>query len=364
MAPSILPLQHSAVASTPAGYRYVAFDGLRGLLAIFVVIYHFAQMSGVAWFNKAWIAVDIFFVLSGFVITRAYAFKIDAGMGFATFMWARIKRLYPFYLFGLALGLVAFFFSAAWPRWDVSVVAITVLCGIFLVPFFTAMAPGEALGRTHDDAVYPLNAPAWSLFFELFINFYFYFHFRYLRRIHPLYLCLLAVPFYIAAGASMGVHSGWGEDNFIGGFPRVMIFFFLGAAIYGLHLKLPLMPAWWLAALVLLLVMALIARSTWITLIALFVVGPAAVVVGSRVDLGRIDPRLIWLMEFLGYLSYPLYIIHYPVGHLLQMGGLLQFGTLVFVTAAVLVSLAVTYLAIVCGRSVKNLRADRRRAMA
>ena len=97
--------------------RYPVLDALRGLAALGVVFHHIPAMAGIsaagfdANFGRM---VDLFFVLSGFVIAASYGAKLSAGFSFSRFIWLRWGRVWPlhaamltvFALSMLALGLM------------------------------------------------------------------------------------------------------------------------------------------------------------------------------------------------------------------------------------------------------------------
>lgn len=91
-----------------------AIDGLRGLAALGIVIYHgrssLAYAPELAWaagdFEKYYLLLDLFFVVSGFSIASGYGAKFAARVtasDYGRFMWGRLARLYPLYLFVLLL---------------------------------------------------------------------------------------------------------------------------------------------------------------------------------------------------------------------------------------------------------------------
>ena len=84
-----------------------ALTGLRGLAAIFVVLYHIrsGQTNSlpdwlIALFSKGYLAVDLFFILSGFVMWTSYAAKFsEQGLSSTRhFLWRRLARIYPLHL--------------------------------------------------------------------------------------------------------------------------------------------------------------------------------------------------------------------------------------------------------------------------
>lgn len=88
---------------------FPSLTGLRFVLALWIALYHLAVLYGTAGMSQSpWIAagaarVDIFFVLSGFVLTHVYAIRTSGRLNFGKFIAARIGRLYPLHLAALAL---------------------------------------------------------------------------------------------------------------------------------------------------------------------------------------------------------------------------------------------------------------------
>src|SRR5215210_2241655 len=83
---------------------YHSLNGLRGLAALIVVLFHAAALIGTQLAPGGYLAVDLFFILSGFVIAHAYDHRFAEGLGPLAFIRYRIIRFYPLYLLGLAIG--------------------------------------------------------------------------------------------------------------------------------------------------------------------------------------------------------------------------------------------------------------------
>src|SRR5436190_15498959 len=86
--------------------RYEALDGLRGVCAVMVVLFHGAfnsHLHDLLLIQRGWLFVDFFFVLSGFIIADVYGEKIRQGVDFIQFVALRLGRLYPLHLFVLSL---------------------------------------------------------------------------------------------------------------------------------------------------------------------------------------------------------------------------------------------------------------------
>lgn len=83
--------------------RFVTLDAMRGIAALVVVGRHFTDASGGHAAQFSYLAVDVFFLLSGFVLSLSYRRRFDAGMSAAEFMKLRVIRLYPLYFVGISL---------------------------------------------------------------------------------------------------------------------------------------------------------------------------------------------------------------------------------------------------------------------
>ena len=157
------------LASKP---RYEILDGLRGVAAMIVVAFHLFETysKGPAFqiLNHGYLAVDFFFVLSGFVIGYAYDDRWNK-MSLKDFFKRRLVRLHPMVVMGMLVGALFFYFGAcsafpaigATPWWQVLLIF---LLGCTLLPAPMAWDI-RGWGET-----YPLNGPAWSLFYEYIAN--------------------------------------------------------------------------------------------------------------------------------------------------------------------------------------------------
>ncbi len=98
------------VKGTALPRHFVALDSLRGIAALMVALHHFRTVSpldGLAVVRQAWLFVDFFFLLSGFVIAANYRDRLARGHGISSFMLLRIGRLYPLHLAVLSAFVVA-----------------------------------------------------------------------------------------------------------------------------------------------------------------------------------------------------------------------------------------------------------------
>ena len=153
--------------------HYDLLDGLRGVAAVLVVWYHifeaFATSPIDQRFNHGYLAVDFFFILSGFVIGYAYDNRWKV-MKTKDFFKRRLIRLHPMVVLGAVLGAITFYIQGS-EKWDgtpvsMSMVMLAMLMGLFLIP----AVPGTGPEVRGNGEMYPLNGPSWSLFFEYIGN--------------------------------------------------------------------------------------------------------------------------------------------------------------------------------------------------
>ncbi len=142
----------AARRSKVSGHKphFVVLDGLRGVAALCVVIFHFSEM--VIWnYSKLWIghgflAVDFFFCLSGFVLGYAYDDRV-ATMGLGHFFRMRLIRLQPMVVFGAVLGVIAFYANpfGVTPGYSPGRIALMFAATVLLVPYGAMRERGQNL---------------------------------------------------------------------------------------------------------------------------------------------------------------------------------------------------------------------------
>ena len=160
------------LASKP---HYEILDGLRGVAAVMVIIFHlFEAHAGGSHLtqiiNHGYLAVDFFFMLSGFVIGYAYDDRWKTTMTQKEFFKRRLIRLHPMVVMGAVLGAITFCIQGC-EQWDgtrvsISMVMVAMLLNLFLIP----AVPGTGPEVRGNGEMYPLNGPSWSLFFEYIGN--------------------------------------------------------------------------------------------------------------------------------------------------------------------------------------------------
>lgn len=321
--------------------HYALLDGLRGVAALFVVWYHvfegfgFAQsVNGVGdglitSFNHGYLAVDFFFILSGFVIGYAYDDRWAKGFTLGQFAKRRLIRLHPMVVAGAVIGFITFCLQGA-VKWDgthvaTSAIMLALLCTMFLIP----AVPGTAPEVRGNGEMYPLNGPSWSLFFEYIGNIIYA---LLLRRLPTKVLgALVAVLgatllwFNACNVSGLGMFGvGWTLDtmNFWGGMLRMMFPYAMGMFLARIFHPVKVRGAFWLCSAVLLALFAVPYLPSMTPVCANGVFESVCIIV--------IFPILVWLAAsgqttdaksttictFLGNISFPLYIVHYPFMYL------------------------------------------------
>jgi peptidoglycan/LPS O-acetylase OafA/YrhL len=305
------------MSNTPTSIRFSALDGVRGIAAIAVVLFHFSESSGEPWLQRAWLAVDVFVCMSGFVIAHSYQQKIADGMSFTEFVRRRMSRLYPLYLFGLLAGATMFLAASAFPAgYNAITFAKTFALGLLVLPYLNDLATVQGAGKVVG-LLFPFNGPSWSMFFELAANAAF-FALLFLRvRRWWLVAGVCALLFLWMAQLGSGVNAGWNARTFAAGFPRIGYSFFAGVALYRLHdITRVGLAGQGLPAILLMLVVFALPGSKAVSVAGCLALGPIIVWANAAAKPG---PHLTAVYRFLGWISYPLYIVHVPVFQALSM---------------------------------------------
>ncbi|NBW48546.1 MAG: acyltransferase [Betaproteobacteria bacterium] len=292
--------------------RLIGLDGLRGCLAIAVVLHHFGQISGIALMGAAWLSVDAFFILSGIVVGNSYEKRVLAGMCFREFLIIRFSRLYPMYFIGLMLGLLHLLVESfrGGINWADYLFRLPLALMVIPYPFdMKAFIPGNT-------PVFPINDPAWSLFFELFVSVFFFLIVVFFRGVSRIYFLFASFVTLLVAIHLFGISNGYSSSNFLGGFPRVVFFFLLGYFFYPKVRLLPRLNV--LIAMPCLVFVALLFsfRNNILMFLGMFLFMPLVVGVFCAVNVPG-SSIVEYVFRFLGNISFPLYITHFPVFKLL-----------------------------------------------
>ncbi len=289
--------------------HFEILDGLRGVAALAVVVFHFIEMFVGMTDNliaHGYLAVDFFFCLSGFVVAYAYDDRLPK-MGLKTFFKNRLIRLHPLVVLGAILGLLAFIFDPFgndWQNYSSWSIVLLFMTSIFLIPY-------PIIGERAFN-LFGLNAPSWTLFWEYVANLVYALVLYKLHRRWLLALAVLAAVgiFYIANLAG-DVSGGWSKNNFWHGGARIAFSFLAGMCIF--RYRLIIKNNLGFPFLVLLLAAAFFVPYhpdwNWLTeplIVILYF--PLLICLGAGTTLNSSHQVVC---RFSGQISYPLYITHY-----------------------------------------------------
>jgi peptidoglycan/LPS O-acetylase OafA/YrhL len=297
--------------------RYLMLDGMRGIAAMIVILEHATDLFGSSPFAMGYLAVDLFFVISGFVIAASYDHRLQQGLGPWQFVRIRLIRFYPLYLLGLLVGLalaLGDLRSSDSPDAMLGWTAIKLLksgaYSLFMLPSFVAphLGPFKSL--------FPLDPPAWSLFLELMINaVYARFFFRLRNDVITLVMLISIVWLALNAAAIGNLYGGSSWYSALEGVPRVGFSFFAGVLAYRFRAHFSAWGArlpslFFVVVLVLALFIGPAERNNpWLSL--LMVIGVFPPLVGLAASH---QPRSgVALYSLLGTCSYAVYILHDPL---------------------------------------------------
>lgn len=359
---------NASVAFADTKPHYILLDGLRGVAALMVLWYHvfegfaFAKGSIIETFNHGHLGVDFFFLLSGFVISYAYDDRWKSrqlstvngqkttakSLSLKDFFKRRLIRLHPMLVMGAFIGLICFLLQGG-VKWDGSSTPIHwTLIAFVLTLFFIPAYPGASYDIRGNAEMFPLNGPSWSLFFEYIGNILYA---LFIRKLSNKMLTVLVgatgilwiwfVAFDISGYDMIGI--GWTLDvvNFFGGLLRMMFPFTLGMLMARLFSQRTTdnrrqsfftNNIFWIATIVLFALfsvpyisgedvtsrvptLANISLNGIYELFCIMVVFPLIVWIAALSDSAQ-SKFTLRISKFLGDLSYPLYIVHYPVMYL------------------------------------------------
>ena len=289
---------------------YPAFDGLRGIAALSVAVYHCGQWLELPSLGQnAYLAVDTFFCLSGYVMPLSYAPERTPSLTIRTFLQIRLVRLMP--LIALATLVSATYLlvrlNIKHQEGYIGELALATVLGIVTMPYFTAP---QTIGGPQ---LFPLNGPQYTLFFELLINAIWF-----LVRTGP--HIAIALPVFIIGLSGVALFGLGGDTgpSFLMGLPRIAASFSAGVLLYHCQ-SLPGFAR----------VTRTVGRAfipLCIAMTAIFFTPYAIGTIGLIVWIGLLSPLVVLggtayggsrlvqrVCRGLGALSYPVYALHYPI---------------------------------------------------
>jgi peptidoglycan/LPS O-acetylase OafA/YrhL len=283
-------------------------DGIRGVAALLVLVRH-VPFFGTWDFQQSYLAVDLFFLLSGVVVANAYQKRLLHDLSPAQFVWMRIVRIYPLYLLGCAVTGLYWIVTGKWPQGNGLIIAISAL---LLIPNLSSR-----------NNPFPLNGPAWSLFSEMLANILYAYFVR--RLNHKVLLTIMG----ISAGWIMiilwrhgNLDIGYYTRDIVPGLCRVAYSFAAGVLLWKLFSARDLqrfgniVGAKYVPWLLLTLVVLLLTASPSASHQAIFdfacvtLAFPALILVAMICNPGSVSAPFF---AFLGLVSYPVYALHSPL---------------------------------------------------
>jgi peptidoglycan/LPS O-acetylase OafA/YrhL len=316
---------------TPAALQtkshFQILDGLRGVAALIVVMFHTFEVYSKGdhtkqILNHGYLAVDFFFLLSGFVVAYAYDDRWGK-MSQWEFYKRRLIRLQPMVIMGSVIGAALFYFQtgpafslvSATPVWKMLLV---MLVGFTLVP----LLPSMDIRGWHE--MHPLDGPAWSLFLEYVANILYAVGLRKLSN--------KALGIFVLLSAGLLVHlamtsphgdliGGWSIDpkQLHIGFARLLYPFFAGVLLMRTGKRIHVRGGFAICSLLVIAALCMPriggSQPLWMNglydSLCVIVLFPIIVAMGAgERSGGRIQDRV---SKLLGEISYPLYITHYPL---------------------------------------------------
>ncbi len=288
--------------------RLTGLDALRGVAAAIVLVYHLPSYWPVLpKLDKGYLAVDFFFMLSGYVMARCYEHRLKTGLTASAFLKKRFWRLWPMVAIGALIALPML------RNHPPLLAGLEFASTLLFIPSFTS------------EFLFPFNIVVWSLLFELIAN-----------AVHALILFRLRTGHILAIAVTAGIialilainnghmHLGPRPGNFLGGFPRVLFPYCIGIVLCRTlqdREVLKLSPTLTILALPAVFIGAKLAGidiqgpDSWmfdITFIALAC--PALIAAGLSIRGGRFG-------TWLGAISYPLYALQLPVLDVARLAG-------------------------------------------
>ncbi len=338
--------------------HYAILDGLRGVASIMVVAFHIFEAHSTSHLdqiiNHGYLAVDFFFVLSGFVVGYAYDDRWNK-MTIKDFFKIRLIRLQPMVVIGMIIGAACFYFqdSAMWPT--IHQVPVWKMLLIMLIGFTLIPVPISMDNRGWQE-MHPLNGPGWSLFFEYIANILYGLFIKNFSRtaLSILVFVSACALIHLAVTSPAGdIIGGWSIDatQLRIGITRVMYPFFAGLLLSRTVKLIQFSNAFLWTSLLVIIVFSIprIGGSEHLWLNGLYdsltviLIFPLIVFLGASGTItGKISSRICKLV---GDISYPIYITHYPLiyiytgwvsNHKTTIAQALPFALLTFVSSILL----------------------------
>lgn len=306
--------------------HYPILDGLRGVAALMVVAFHIFEAHATSHLdqviNHGYLAVDFFFLLSGFVIGYAYDDRWRT-MSIGYFFKHRLVRLQPMVILGMLVGAACFYWQDSGLFPGISEVSVGTVLLVMLIGFTLVPVPSSLDIRGWGE-MHPLNGPGWSLFYEYIANI------LYALVVRRFSVWLLSLLVILCGGALIHLAVTSAAGDLVGGWSltpaqvhvglsRVMYPFFAGLLLCRTARLIQVKNAFLWCSVLLIAVLsmprigggeALWANGLYDSL-SVILIFPFVVYLGASGTVkGKYSESLC---KFLGDISYPIYITHYPI---------------------------------------------------
>ncbi len=299
--------------------RYVFLDGIRGIAAILVLTRHTGNYWHLSIF-RSYLAVDLFFILSGFVIAYAYDEKLMYGLiSLPNFVLIRLVRLYPVFILSLSLCSSLLIGKIIIGHQVIYSDSYEVICLIAITALFL---PSHFGGGAY---LFPMNSPYWSLFFELIANFLYAAIIRFLTNFILKFIVIcsgLIVAYVSFHHGNLDIGYSWGYESVLAGFARSIFGIFTGLFLFRHKMQIERYSKdksslAWLAIVGITIILTSPSVGGFdglIDVLAVLFLIPFFVLCATQ---GK-TTKLQNICLMLGSASYPIYVLHMPVGELLQ----------------------------------------------
>lgn len=271
-------------------------DGLRGVSALVIVIFHGIGSTA---FKNGYLMVDLFFIISGFVISYSYDERFESGYRNRDFLRARFIRLYPMIFVGalfssaLSYGIIL---SAKHPDLDFRSTTIANLLSFLCLPYWSSNS---------SDDIFPTNTVLWSLFFEIMLSVLYCFarKWSFFLLLIISIISLLTVMSYSLGGQAIG--------NFWLGVPRSVLGFFIGMMLFRLTKKYHFYYGFGIftSAILIIFISNMNVDIKGINLSFIFLIFSILVFFCAQ---NADNVNSLRLCRLLGDLSFPMYVLHRP----------------------------------------------------
>lgn len=323
--------------------RFDLLDGLRGVAAMMVVAFHIAECFSYdpvdKYLNHGYLAVDFFFVLSGFVIGYSYDDRWRGAEGRPSltvweFFKRRLIRLQPMVFFGAIVGFLCFYFGDCPTYFKIPSTTILMLLGSTILSAFVIPQPNSWNLRGVEE-LSSINVPEWSLFYEYIGNILYAYIFRWLSLKWLITVVVVAALFVLDSALSINIFgfiNPWDDvplslnagfaltsEQFYIGMTRLCYPFLVGLLMARIGRYISIKGGFWICSLVIIAIIATpyVGGRTYPLLDGIFdavcvlLIFPLVILIGAGSKL--VGEKSNKLCKLLGEISYPLYISHYPL---------------------------------------------------